>query len=285
MGYYIAEPHWGKGIMSEAVQQMCAFLFEHTDIVRVFAEPYAHNEASCRVLEKAGFNFEGILRQNALKNEQSVDMKMYAIIRDIKTPTADFKADELAEAHRSLLSMLNKCEKVLETERLILREMTLADLPAARDIVCDEQTMYAWNGAWSEEENLEGLEKQIRGYREDGFGRWAVVLKETGIVIGICGLQWCDTDQDKVLEIGYLFNRAYWHNGYAAEAAISCKQYAFNALGVDEVFSLVRDTNIASMNVAIRNGMLIRRRYTKNYKGEDMPHYVFSVKKGNANNA
>ena len=75
---------------------------------------------------------------------------------------------------------------VLETKRLILREMTLEDLPATREIVCDEQTMIAWNGAWSEEENLEGIQKQIRGYREDGFGRWAVVLKETGKVIGIC---------------------------------------------------------------------------------------------------
>jgi len=71
---------------------------------------------------------------------------------------------------------------VIETERLILREMTLDDLPATRDIVCDELTMYAWNGAWSEEENIAGIEKQIRGYREDGFGRWAVVMKETGKV-------------------------------------------------------------------------------------------------------
>ena len=168
---------------------------------------------------------------------------------------------------------------ILETERLILREMTPDDLPATRGIVCDEQTMYAWNGAWSEEENLAGLEKQLRGYREDGFGRWAAVLKETGKVIGICGLQWCETDQNKVHEIGYLFNRAYWHNGYAAEAAIACKRYAFDVLGLDEVFSLVRDTNISSMNVAIRNGMVVRRRYTKHYKGEDMPHYVFSVRK------
>ena len=168
---------------------------------------------------------------------------------------------------------------IIETERLVLREMTLDDLPATRDIVCDERTMYAWNGAWSEEENREQLQKQIRGYREEGFGRWAVVLKETGKVIGICGLQRCDTDQESVLEIGYLFNRAYWHNGYAAEAAIACKHYAFDTLGFDEVFSLVRDTNIASMNVAIRNGMLIRRRYMKVYKGEEMPHYIFSVKK------
>lgn len=167
---------------------------------------------------------------------------------------------------------------VLETGRLILREMTLDDLPSTREIVCDEQTMYAWNGALSDEENAEQLQKQLRGYREDGFGRWAVVLKETGKVIGICGLQYCDTDRESVLEIGYLFNRAYWHNGYAAEAAIACKQYAFDVLHVHEVFSLIRDTNIASMNVAIRNGMLIRRRYIKIYKGEDMPHYVFSVK-------
>jgi len=169
---------------------------------------------------------------------------------------------------------------IIETKRLYLREMTMEDLSAAGEIVYDEQTMYAWNGPWSEEENIEGIQKQILGYREEGFGRWAVVLKETNKVIGICGLQWCDTDKDKVLEIGYLFNRAYWHKGYAAEAALACKKYAFDVLNYDEVFSLIRDTNFASMNVAIRNGMLIRGRYTKHYKGEDMPHYIFSARKG-----
>jgi len=86
MGYYIAEPYWGIGIMTEAVRQMCAYIFENTDIVRIFAEPYAHNNASCRVLEKAGFQYEGILRQNAFKNGQSADMKMYAIISEKKEP-------------------------------------------------------------------------------------------------------------------------------------------------------------------------------------------------------
>ena len=168
---------------------------------------------------------------------------------------------------------------ILETDRLILRELTLDDLSATRAIVCDELTMRAWDGAWTEEENLEGLQKQLRGYHEDGFGRWAVVLKETGVVIGMCGPQYCDTDKDKVLEIGYLFNRAYWGHGYAAEAAIACKRYAFDKLGFDEVFSLVRDSNFASMNTAIRNGMFVRGRYTKHYKGVDMPHYIFSVRK------
>ncbi|MCL1965059.1 MAG: GNAT family N-acetyltransferase [Firmicutes bacterium] len=170
-------------------------------------------------------------------------------------------------------------KEILKTGRLILREMSLDDLHETRKIVCDEQTMWAWNGAWSEEENLAGLEKQLRGYTEDGFGRWAVILKETGAFIGMCGLQWCETDKEKVLEIGYLFNRDYWHNGYATEAVIACKHYAFDHLGFDEVFSLVRDINIPSMNVAIRNGMVIRGRFIKRYKGEDMPHIVFCIKR------
>jgi RimJ/RimL family protein N-acetyltransferase len=168
---------------------------------------------------------------------------------------------------------------VLETERLILRELTHADLPAMWEIVGDDETMSAWNGAWSEQENIEAAEKQIRGYEENGFGRWAVALKESERVIGICGLMWWDIDSARVLEIGYLFNSAFWHNGYATEAAVACKRYAFDVLGFDEVFSLIRDTNYASMNVAIRNGMLVRGRYVKHYKGEDMPHYIFSAKK------
>jgi len=167
---------------------------------------------------------------------------------------------------------------ITETKRLVLRELTLDDLSATKRIVCDEQTMYAWNGAWSEEENLDGLQKQIRCYREDGFGRWAVALKGTGEVIGICGLMWYDTDKDRVLEIGYLFNRAHWHNGYAAEASIACRDYAFNTLGYDEVYSLIKEDNYSAMNVAIRSGMLVRGRFTKHYKGEDMLHYIFSVR-------
>ena len=81
LGYYIAEPHWGKGVMTAAVRQICAYVFMETDIVRIFAEPYAFNDASCRVLEKAGFQLEGVLRQNAVKQGQVVDMKLYALLR------------------------------------------------------------------------------------------------------------------------------------------------------------------------------------------------------------
>ena len=82
LGYYIAEPYWGQGIMTEAVRQMCAYVFKNTDIIRIFAEPYAFNQASCRVLEKAGFSFEGILRQSAVKCGNPIDTKMYSILKE-----------------------------------------------------------------------------------------------------------------------------------------------------------------------------------------------------------
>ena len=80
LGYYIAEEYWGKGVMTDAVKQICEYVFNNSDIIRIYAEPFADNKASCRVLEKAGFQFEGILKSNAIKNEKIIDMKMYAII-------------------------------------------------------------------------------------------------------------------------------------------------------------------------------------------------------------
>lgn len=82
MGYYIAESFWGKGLGTSAVRQMSNYIFNNTNIIRIFAEPFAYNIASCRILEKAGFEYEGTLRMNAVKNGVVLDMKMYSIISD-----------------------------------------------------------------------------------------------------------------------------------------------------------------------------------------------------------
>lgn len=81
MGYYLGEAYWGKGIGTNAVRLTCNYIFENTDIIRIYAEPFAYNTASCSVLEKAGFQFEGLLRSNAVKNGKVIDMKMYSLIR------------------------------------------------------------------------------------------------------------------------------------------------------------------------------------------------------------
>lgn len=80
-GYYLGEKYWNKGIATSAVIKACDFVFKNIDIIRIFAEPFSRNVASCRVLEKAGFVCEGTLRKNAVKNGIVEDMKMYALLK------------------------------------------------------------------------------------------------------------------------------------------------------------------------------------------------------------
>lgn len=81
LGYYIGEKYWNKGIATAAVNQACGYVFGNSDIIRIFAEPFARNAASCRVLEKSGFSCEGVLRSNAVKNGIVEDIKIYARIK------------------------------------------------------------------------------------------------------------------------------------------------------------------------------------------------------------
>lgn len=105
--------------------------------------------------------------------------------------------------------------------------------------------MTAYEHAFDDAEVQQWLENQLRRYREDGFGLWAVLLKDTEQMIGQCGITWQECNGRRVLEVGYLFEKAYWHQGYATEAAIACKEYAFEVLQADEVFSIIRDNNFA----------------------------------------
>lgn len=168
---------------------------------------------------------------------------------------------------------------VLETQRLALREITQADFWALCKILQDDDVMYAYEGAFSSDEVQGWLDRQLERYKEHGFGLWEVVLKKTGTMIGQCGVTIQDYNSNNIMEVGYLFQKEHWHHGYASEAAIACKEYAFNKLNAKEVYSIIRDTNIPSQNVAIRNGMTCIEQFIKHYRGVDIPHFLFSVKK------
>jgi len=79
MGYWLAEPYWGQGIMTEAVRQMIEFGFYNLDINRIFARPFSINIASQRVLEKAGMKLDGRFEKTLFKNGQYLDELIYAI--------------------------------------------------------------------------------------------------------------------------------------------------------------------------------------------------------------
>ena len=168
---------------------------------------------------------------------------------------------------------------ILETERLALRALQPSDFPALCMILQDAEVMYAYGRAFDDAETQAWLDRQLQRYRETGVGLWAADSKESGEMIGLCGLIVQDCDGERVLEIGYFLRKTHWHRGYATEAAIACKRYAFDVLGAREVCSIIRENNLPSRNVAKRNGMEIRKRYLKNDGyGMGMPHLVFSVK-------
>jgi len=81
MGYWLGEPFWGKGLMTEAVAKFTEYAFESFHLMRIYAEPYASNPNSCRVLEKAGFMLEGRLRSSVIKDGQILDQFLYARVR------------------------------------------------------------------------------------------------------------------------------------------------------------------------------------------------------------
>ena len=166
---------------------------------------------------------------------------------------------------------------ILETKRLYLREMNPSDFNSLCRILQDEKAMYAYEGAFSDQEVQEWLDRQIYRYQKWNFGLWAAILKETDKMIGQCGLTMQQWKDQEVLEIGYLFERSHWHQGYATEAAKACKQYAFEKLNASEVCSIIRDSNTASQNVTMRNGMVMKDQWIKHYKGVDLPHYRYVV--------
>ena len=84
IGYWLGEPFWGRGIVSEALVAVTKYAIESHKLTRVFAVPYAHNEGSCRVLEKAGYVLEGRLRRSAIKDGQVVDQMQYAFTSEVE---------------------------------------------------------------------------------------------------------------------------------------------------------------------------------------------------------
>ncbi|MBP6685621.1 MAG: GNAT family N-acetyltransferase [Leucobacter sp.] len=171
---------------------------------------------------------------------------------------------------------------ILETSRLSLRPLTEQDLPDLRAILQDPETMTAYEGAFDDAMVDAWLDRMLERYATDGFALLAVTLRDaagadSARMIGQCGLTRQHILGADVVEVGYLFNRMHWHRGYAVEAAAACRDYAFEVLGEDRVYAQVRDTNLPSMNVAIRLGMTVRGRFQKHYRGVDMPHLAFAI--------
>ena len=147
---------------------------------------------------------------------------------------------------------------ILETERLRLRRLTADDRTALCAMLQDAEVMYAYAHAFDDAEVDDWLRRQLDRYARYGFGLWAVLRKETGALIGQCGVTMQETGEGEVPEIGYLLRKDCWHRGYATEAAAACRDYAFETLGFDRVwFDHPREQSaVAAGRAAAGNGSL-----------------------------
>lgn len=166
---------------------------------------------------------------------------------------------------------------ILETSRLILREWTDTDLPDLSEMLQDPRVMYAYDHDFTAEDVQGWMARQQRRYRELGFGLWAVILRETGEIIGQAGLTMQPFQESQVLEVGYHLKYRHWHQGYAAEAAVGCRRYAFETLKAPRLHAIIKADNQASIRVAKGLGMSRLAAFMTQYYGGKSLHYLYGV--------
>ena len=153
-------------------------------------------------------------------------------------------------------------EIILQTKRLILRVMTDDDFSALQKVISDPETMKYY----AEPYNEEGVQKWINwckaSYAKRGFGLWAVVLKETGEMIGDCGVSMQIIDDEMKPEIGYHLRKDYHRQGIGREMTHAVKDYFFTHFDYDEVYSYMDKDNLPSYKTAEANGMTFLHLYT-----------------------
>jgi ribosomal-protein-alanine N-acetyltransferase len=166
---------------------------------------------------------------------------------------------------------------IFETQRLWVRELEPADLQDLAEILQDPAVMYAYEHDFSDQDVRQWLDRQLARYRQYGFGLWALIRKDDGQMVGQAGLTIQPCEGDEVLEIGYLLKRRFWHQGYAREAALGCKEYAFTVLQAPKVHSVIKTDNLPSIRVAESLGMKREKEFITRYYNGDMAHYLYST--------
>ena len=143
---------------------------------------------------------------------------------------------------------------VIETERLYLREMTDEDFHALYKVLADPNIMQHYPYTFDEKRVKNWIERNIERYRVFGFGLWGVCLKETGEMIGDCGLTMQLIGGEIKPEIGYHIRADKQRNGFAKEAAIAVRDWTFNNTPFNVIYSYMKHTNEPSAKTAISYG-------------------------------
>ena len=144
---------------------------------------------------------------------------------------------------------------IIETERLFLREMDMNDYEALYRVLADAEIMQHYPYAFDEERVRAWIGRNMKRYQANGFGLWAVCLKESGEMIGDCGLTLQNINGEMLPEIGYHIRRDCQRRGYAREAAGAVRDWAFENTDYPALYSYCKYTNEPSIRTAESIGM------------------------------
>jgi RimJ/RimL family protein N-acetyltransferase len=167
-------------------------------------------------------------------------------------------------------------EAALETTRLILRPMLATDLDALHLIFTDPKVMASFGvECFSLEQTQRWLQRNLDHQGQYGYGLFSVLLKTDGTLIGDCGLENMKMDGQTLAELGYDFRSAYWNQGFATEAALAVRDYAFEVLQMPQLISLIRVGNFASRRVAEKVGMQLVEEFMR----YEIRYWKYALKK------
>jgi [ribosomal protein S5]-alanine N-acetyltransferase len=144
---------------------------------------------------------------------------------------------------------------ILETARLLLREMSLGDLDFVAAMLADPEVMRFYPKCYTRDEAIAWIERQLKRYARHGHGLWLVLERTTGDPVGQVGLLIQNIRGVEEKEVAYLIHRPFWQRGFATEAAAACRDHAFEVFARQQVFALVRPENGPSQAVARKLGM------------------------------
>jgi RimJ/RimL family protein N-acetyltransferase len=164
---------------------------------------------------------------------------------------------------------------LIETPRLRLRYYVPEDLDRLAPILGDAETMSFYPGPFSREATRSWIERNIRRYREDGHGLYAIEDRTSGEFLGNCGPVMQFVDGIWETELGWHVKRSRWRQGIATEAAAACRDHAWGDLGVKRLIALVRPENVASRGVAENVGMTVDKEIS--WGPLEQPHLVYAM--------
>jgi RimJ/RimL family protein N-acetyltransferase len=136
---------------------------------------------------------------------------------------------------------------LIETPRLILREFTVDDAYKIWELNSDPEVIkYTGDPPFETVENARDFLNNYKDYENIGFGRWAVIKKDSNDFLGWCGLK---LNEQNLIDLGFRFFRREWNKGYATESAKACLEYGFMELNIKEIIGRVAIKNTASIKV------------------------------------